>query len=136
LAGRSSNVGDYPGNTVPRRFVLRQSRAHSGLAQLFLALFALLATFAPGLDGPLPGNEAGEYVSAPAAPRADVALLRATLAVAADLEEEEADEEETASLVFATSVYCPAPAEYRAAHAWLPQVHRLSAHFCTGPPIL
>jgi hypothetical protein len=118
-----------------RRFVLRQSRLHSGLAQVFLAVFALLATFAPGFDAPLTGNEVEEYVSAPADPRSDGAsLVRATLGVAEDLEEE-ADEEEATTLLL-SALHCGAPAEYRVADAWRPSVRRLSAHFCTGPPSL
>jgi hypothetical protein len=120
---------------VSREVVLRQSRLHSGVAQIFLALFALLATLAPGFDAPLPGNEAGQYVSAPADPRSDgTSLLRATLGVAEDLEEE-TDEEEATSHVFAT-LHCPVSAEYRTADAWIAPFHWLSAHFCTGPPIL
>src|SRR3546814_6802158 len=80
--------------TCWERFVLRQSRLHSGLAQVFLALFALLAVLAPTFDAPLPGNEFEEYVSAPADPRSDAAVtVSATLGVAEDFEEE-ADQEE------------------------------------------
>jgi hypothetical protein len=71
----------------------------------------------------------------PADPRSDgSSLLRATLGVAEDLEEE-TDEEETTFLVLA-ALHCASPAEYRTADAWRPSVHRLSARFCTGPPIL
>jgi hypothetical protein len=121
--------------TCRGRFVLRQSRLHSGLAQVFLAVFALLATFAPGFDAPLPGNEVEEYVSAPVDPRSDgTNLVRATLGVAEDLEEE-ADEEEATSLALAF-VHCSVPAAYSAAQTGLIQVRWLSAQFCTGPPTL
>ena len=120
---------------MSREVVLRQSRLQSGFAQALLAFFALLATFTPGFDAPLPANEFEQYVSAPVDPRSDgSSLLRATLGVAEDLEEETDDEEPT-FLVLA-ALHCDAPAEYRATDAWLPSVHRLSAQFCTGPPIL
>jgi hypothetical protein len=131
----SPNVPKFRKLACRGRFVLRQSRLNSGLAQVFLAVFALLATFAPGFDAPLPGNEAGEYVSAPADPRSDgTNLVRATLGVAEDLEEE-ADEEEATSLVL-SALRCDAPAAYRAAGASQTSVRWLSAHFCTGPPTL
>ena len=120
---------------MSREVVLRQSRLHSGFAQVFLAFFALLATFAPGFDAPVPGNEFEQYVSVPADPRSDGAgFLRATLGVAGDIEEE-ADEEEATFLALA-ALHCGVPAEYRAVDAWLPSIRRLSAHFCTGPPTL
>jgi hypothetical protein len=121
---------------VSREVVLRQSRIKGGLAQVFLAVFALLATFAPGFDAPFPGSEPGQYVSAPAEPRSDGAnLVRAALGTAEDFEEE-ADEEEASTSLAVTALVCAVPAQYRSDDAWLPPVRRLSAHFCTGPPIL
>jgi hypothetical protein len=121
--------------TCRGRFVLRQSRLHSGLAQVFLALFALLAILAPTFDVPRSGNEFEEYVAAPADTRGDAAaLLGATLGVAEDLEEEE-DQEEATFLAFAT-LHCAADAAYRATDAWVPAFPRLSGHSCTGPPTL
>jgi hypothetical protein len=119
---------------VGEEAVLHQPRLHTGLAQIFLALFALLATFAPGLDSLPAWNGAEDYVSAPADPKTDATnLVRATLASAEDLEEE-ADEEGT-SLAAAT-FHCASDAAHPVADAWVPPVHRLSAHFCTGPPLL
>ena len=124
--------------TCREGFVLRQSRLHSGLAQVFLVLFALLAILAPTLDAPLSGHEADEYVSAPADTRDGAAPLAGSLLGAAeDLEDEEdpGDQEEAALPAFAT-LTCVADDEYRATAAWLPSFPRISGHSCTGPPTL
>ena len=122
-------------STCREGFILRQSRLHSGLTQVFLALFALLAILAPTFDAPFSGNEFEEYVSTPADPRNDAtALVSAVLSIADDLEEE-ADQEEAIFLTLAI-LHCASDAEYQAADAWLPSSPRPSAHSCTGPPTL
>jgi len=104
-------------------------------------LFALLAALAPDFDAPLPSNDFEEYVSAPAHKRSGAAnLVSTTLGVAGDVEEEadedEADEESVAFGAVA-SLDCAPGAEYQAAAStWRVSFARLSAHFCTGPPIL
>lgn len=116
------------------RFVLRQSRLHSGLAQVLLVLVALLNFLAPAFNGPLDGSEFEEYLSAPADPRGDAApLVSTTLSVAEEADEE--DQEEAPFLAF-TALYCAPDAKYRVADPWLPSFPRLSAHSCTGPPTL
>lgn len=128
--------------TCRERFVLRQSRPHSGLAQVFLVLLALLAAFAPALGAPSFGNEfqenaSAEYVSAPDDPRGDAAgAVRATLYVAEDLEEADDEEGDSAILPALAALDHAADTQYRTAHAWLPAFRRPSAHFGTGPPIL
>jgi hypothetical protein len=122
-------------STCRERFILRQSRLHSGLAQVLLVLFALLAIMAPPVDAPLADNAFEEYVSAPADPQSDAAaLVGATLSVAEE-HEEEADQEEATFLALAT-LFCAPDTDYQATDAWLPSFPRSSAHSCTGPPIL
>lgn len=119
--------------TCWERFVLRQSRLHRGLTQAFLVLFALLAVLAPTFDAPPAGNEFEEYVSAPADPRSNAAVVvSATLSVAEDLDEE-ADQEEAIFLALAVLHGAP-DAKYRETDACLTSFLRLSAYSCTGPP--
>lgn len=98
-------------------------------------LFALLAIHAPTFDTPLAGNEFEEYVSAPADPRSDAAIVvGATLSVAEDLEEE--DDQEEATFLALAAPHSAAAAEYQATDACLTSFLRLSAYSCTGPPTL
>lgn len=116
------------------RFILRRSRLHSGLSQVFLLLFAL-ATVAPAFRAPITGTESEDSVSALADPQGDAAaLVGATLSVAEDLEED-ADQEEATFLVLAR-LPCASDADDRATDAWLPPFPRPSAQSCTGPPAL
>ena len=102
-------------------------------------LFALLATFAPVFDAPLPTGEIEKYLSAPSDPRSDATgLLPATLDIAEDLEEEDGDGADDGRATF------PVPptldealaAEHPVADARLLSFLRLSANFGTGPPTL
>ncbi|OWJ64732.1 hypothetical protein [Inquilinus limosus] len=116
------------------RFVLRQSRLHSGLAQVFLVLFAL-AILAPTFDVPLTGMEAEAYVSAPDDPQGDATVpVGTTLSVAEDLEEEP-DQDEVSVLAVAW-LHCSSDAGHQAADGWLPSFPRPFAQSCTGPPTL
>lgn len=121
--------------TCREGFVLRQSRLHSGLAQVFLVLFALLAILAPGFDAPLSDTGFEAFVSAPADPATEAATLAsATLSVAEDLEEEP-DPEEAVFLTLAM-LHCVPGAEHRSTDAGPSSSPYLSAHSCTGPPTL
>lgn len=106
-------------------------------------LFALLAVLPPAFDAPQPGrefqeNESREHVSAPADPRSgDASLVRATLSVAEDLEEEaDEDEADKATFLALATLDCDPGAGYLATDAWFPSFRRPSAHFGTGPPTL
>lgn len=117
-------------------FVLRQSRPHSGLAQLFAALFALLTLFAPPADARLPDPSSGNAGPAAFDPQRDAAGLACVYYSAAGEIEGEPDEEEEAILAWRATPRGRAAASYPTAVASTSSCPRLSAYWGTGPPYL
>ena len=120
-------------STCRGRSVLRQSRLHSGVAQVLLVLFALLAGLAP-VSGAPAGGLFGDYVSSPGDPCNDAGLIATGLEAAEEFEDDD-DQEGFAGLVSATFDVI-VDDDVRASETWPGSFPRLSAHFGTGPPSL
>jgi hypothetical protein len=126
---------ENPEIDVSREVVLRQSRLHSGLAQVFPVLFALLAILAPAFAAPAAVNGPEQYVLAPADAGSETANLIYVVPGFVEDADDGEDQDEAAFPALA-ALRSPTDVGYQAGDAWFSCPLRFPAHFGTGPPML